>query len=64
MAVDAYAELRPLSSDECRLIPVLDRSGVVLSAAHWLERMKTGELSTREWDRVRQLSQRVFALVR
>jgi Ser/Thr protein kinase RdoA (MazF antagonist) len=61
-ALDAYSAVRPLSAEERRLIPVLDRSGVVLSVGHWLERMTSGELNAREWERVRLLSQRVFAM--
>jgi Ser/Thr protein kinase RdoA (MazF antagonist) len=60
--LDAYAAVRPLSSDERRLIPVLDRSGIVLSTAHWLERMRDTTLTEREYERVHQLSQRLFAL--
>lgn len=62
IALDAYSKARPLTDDELRLTPVLDRSGVVLSAAHWLERMTRTELNDREWARVRGLSERVFAL--
>jgi Ser/Thr protein kinase RdoA (MazF antagonist) len=62
IALDAYAERRSLSPDERRLIPALDRSGVALSAAHWLERMANRELNAREWERVQQLSRRVFAM--
>jgi len=36
-ALDEYARLRPLSLFEQRLIPILDRSGVVLSAVTWLK---------------------------
>lgn len=62
MALDTYASVRPLTSDERRLISVLDRSGVVLSAAHWLERLSHKKLTSRELERVRWLSKRVFAL--
>jgi Ser/Thr protein kinase RdoA (MazF antagonist) len=36
-ALTAYQRLRPLSVAELALIPVLDRSGVLLSAVTWLE---------------------------
>jgi len=61
-ALDAYSALRPLSADERRLIPVLDRSGAVLSAVHWLEQMAGGALTSREWERMRLLSRRVFTM--
>jgi homoserine kinase type II len=35
-ALDAYAELRPLSGDDQRLIDLLDASGQVVAAANWL----------------------------
>lgn len=37
-AVAAYTRCRPLSADEAALVPVLDRSGVLLSAATWVRR--------------------------
>jgi hypothetical protein len=37
-ALDAYAEVRPLTDSEHRLVHVLDRSAVVLSALGWAER--------------------------
>jgi Ser/Thr protein kinase RdoA (MazF antagonist) len=37
-AIAAYAQCRTLTGDEAALIPVLDRSGVLLSAATWLRR--------------------------
>lgn len=61
-ALDAYSAVRPLSSDERRLIPVLDRSGVVLSSAYWFERMSEAALEEREWQRVQSFAQRVFAM--
>jgi len=36
-ALDEYTKLRPLSLFEQRLIPILDQSGVVLSAVTWLK---------------------------
>jgi homoserine kinase type II len=37
-AVEAYRRHRSLSVSECKLIPVLDRSGVLLSAINWVRR--------------------------
>jgi len=36
-ALASYQAHRPLSAAECRLIPVLHRSGILLSGATWLE---------------------------
>lgn len=62
LALEAYALVRPLSADERRLVGVLDRSGVLLSAAHWHARMTRGPLSDREWERVLGIAERVEAL--
>jgi Ser/Thr protein kinase RdoA (MazF antagonist) len=62
IALEAYAAIRPLSADERRLIPVLDRSGVVLSAVHWQERLRTQPLGDREWNRVESLAERLAAI--
>ena len=37
-AIAAYARHRPLTIDEIALIPILDRSGLLLSAATWLRK--------------------------
>jgi Ser/Thr protein kinase RdoA (MazF antagonist) len=37
--LDAYAEIRTLSKLERALVPVLDRTGVVLGLANWLRRL-------------------------
>jgi homoserine kinase type II len=34
--LEAYARLRPLSPEECRLVAALDETGTVLGAANWL----------------------------
>ncbi|MBL8849077.1 MAG: phosphotransferase [Planctomycetaceae bacterium] len=60
-ALEAYAAIRPLSREERRLIPLLDRSGVVLSTAHWLERLQSQPLGEREWNRVQSLAERLQA---
>jgi Ser/Thr protein kinase RdoA (MazF antagonist) len=35
-AMDAYSQIRPLSDSDCRLIDVLDESGLVIGALNWL----------------------------
>lgn len=42
-AIEAYSTIRPLSLAERQLIAVLDLSGVLLSAAYWLERIANAE---------------------
>lgn len=37
--LEAYASVRPLGDKERQLVPVLDRTGVVLSLANWLRRL-------------------------
>jgi homoserine kinase type II len=39
IGLDAYAAVRPLTDDERRLVPLLDRSGVVLGLANWLRQI-------------------------
>lgn len=41
LALAAYENERPLSAVERQLIPLLDKSGVVLSAWTWIERLST-----------------------
>ena len=42
IAIAAYESQRPLSAAERDLLPVLDRSGVVLSAGTWIQRLLAG----------------------
>ncbi|HUQ68242.1 MAG TPA: phosphotransferase [Planctomycetaceae bacterium] len=65
-ALDEYARLRPLSLFEQRLIPILDRSGVVLSAVTWLKWLGP---EARRWpdqtpiiDRLQRLTTRLESL--
>ena len=39
LAVEAYAAVRPLSDSERRLIPILDRSNLLLSGLQWVRRI-------------------------
>lgn len=45
-AINAYHDVRPLPAAERRLIPLLDQSGVVLSAWTWIERLSQSSAST------------------
>ena len=62
IALAAYAAIRPLSADERRLIPLLDRSGVVLSACHWLQRLHMTEVDNQEQERVMSIAERLSSL--
>jgi Ser/Thr protein kinase RdoA (MazF antagonist) len=63
LALAAYEQLRPLSPDERALIPILDRSGVLLSAATWLEWLgparRVSPDDARVLPRVRELTARL-----
>jgi homoserine kinase type II len=39
LGLDAYASVRPLSDRERQLVPLLDRTGVILALATWLRRL-------------------------
>lgn len=60
-ALDAYERLRPLSSEERRLIPVLDRSGVLLSGATWLNWLT---VERRVFDEVSRVETRLHDIAR
>ncbi len=45
-ALMAYSQVRPLADDERRLIPILDRSGTLLSTLHWVQQ---GDSSVPVW---------------
>lgn len=45
MALDAYSAVRPLGMHERRLVRVLDRSGVLLGALHWMEQFSAHGLA-------------------
>jgi len=40
-ALEFYTSLRPLTPDEYQLLEVLDRSQILLSGLHWVERLTT-----------------------
>ena len=61
-ALESYSRVRPLSPIERRLVGALDRSGVILSAAHWLEKMGETTLDDRSLRRVEVLAERVSSL--
>ncbi|MFO1091960.1 MAG: phosphotransferase [Planctomycetaceae bacterium] len=61
-ALDAYAVIRPLSAVERKLIRVLDRSSIVLSVAHWLERASQAPLAAREQVRLQAIVARLESL--
>lgn len=52
VALDAYQSERPLTSAELRLIPILDRSGTILSVLTWLERLADQEIAEGDVPRV------------
>lgn len=51
-ALDAYRQHRPLTLDELGLVPVLDRSGVLLSGLTWLKRRYLRQEPITDLDRV------------
>jgi Ser/Thr protein kinase RdoA (MazF antagonist) len=52
VALDSYQRERSLTITELRLIPVLDRSGTILSVLTWLERLADREISDGDVPRV------------
>ena len=52
IALDAYRQHRPLALDELGLVPVLDRSGVLLSGLTWLKRRYLRDEPIADMDRV------------
>ena len=67
-ALDAYAAVRPLTGQERKLIRTLDRSGVLLSPLHWIDRLQNGSkssaprLTPNEWSRLSTLATRLRRL--
>lgn len=62
LALAAYNHERPLAPAELRLVPLLDQSGVVLSAWTWIERLSTPVadlLSPRLLTRLRAIAERL-----
>lgn len=59
VALDEYQRHRPLALDELALVPVLDRSGVLLSGLTWLDRLF---LQHRRCEPLAPILQRLHAL--
>jgi Ser/Thr protein kinase RdoA (MazF antagonist) len=59
--LDAYAQIRPLTALERALVPVLDRTGIVLGLANWLRRL--GQKGS-EYDDRTAVADRLASLVR
>lgn len=59
-ALAMYAEVRPLSPEEHRLVGVLDASGVLLSGMTWVRRIAAGQV-TGEIDRIRARMSSILA---
>jgi len=57
---DAYCRVRPLSLDEQALVPVLDRTGVVLGVANWLKWLYR---DGRVFENCEEVARRLTALV-
>jgi homoserine kinase type II len=61
MGLDEYATVRPLAEQERQLVPLIDRTGVVLGLANWLRRIfHTGH----EFDDRSAVARRIAELVR
>ena len=66
-ALGAYESVRALTESEHRLIPVLDRSNVLLSGLHWVRRIEAGELpqsTKRLADRLAWIADRLESFMR
>jgi Ser/Thr protein kinase RdoA (MazF antagonist) len=59
--LDAYAEVRPLGEPERRLVPLLDRTGVVLGLANWLRWLY---VDGREFEDRTAVARRMIGLMR
>jgi Ser/Thr protein kinase RdoA (MazF antagonist) len=59
VAIEAYQSVRPLKSEEMRLIGVLDRSGTLLSGMTWLARRYFANLTFPQPERVVSRMQRI-----
>lgn len=58
-AIEAYDRVRPLSSAERTLVPILDRSGVLLSGMTWLRRRFLQDVRFDEPQRVLERLQKI-----
>jgi Ser/Thr protein kinase RdoA (MazF antagonist) len=69
IALEAYRSVAPLSEREAQLVPVLDRSGILLSGMAWLERtdlwhIDQSAFAARVLDRLERIAQRAEQLAR
>jgi Ser/Thr protein kinase RdoA (MazF antagonist) len=69
VALEAYRSVAPLSDAEAQLVPVLDRSGILLSGVGWLERTDLwlkhqSAFAARVLDRLERIAQRAEQLAR
>lgn len=63
LAIQEYETIRPLSINEKRLVPVLYRSGILLSGLSWLDRIFIKKETLQQPDRVFARVQHLYSLL-